>query len=83
VHRLADDPLGLVAVLGGELPVASEYSIGRQNYLAIAGGMRGDLRRVRARVTAAGDCLAYPLMARAGGVEKFLGVALDLRAAAS
>ena len=39
--------VGLVAELGGDLPMCGQYLGGRMNLLAVTGGVRGDLRRLR------------------------------------
>ena len=45
---LGHDPLGLIAELGGDLPVRGQHLGGSMNFFLVAGGVRGDLRGLRA-----------------------------------
>jgi hypothetical protein len=50
-------------MIDGELPVRGQHCIGRQDFLAIARGMRSDLCRLMALETAPLDRLEYLLAA--------------------
>ena len=64
--------VGLVAELGGDLPMSGQYLGGRVNLLAVTGGVRGDLRGLRPLIAGLFQMLAYLLAARAGGVKVLL-----------
>ncbi len=81
--RGADDGFGLVAEVGGELAMRGHDLAWRMNLLAVARGVRGDLRGLLSGAAGALQILANLLAARAGCVKILLRVALDLRRAAA
>ena len=81
--RGADDGFGLMPEVGGKFAVCGHYLARRMNLLAIASGVRGDLRGLRAGAASALQIRTNLLTARAGCVKILLRVALDLRRAAT
>ena len=80
--RFGHDFVGLIAELGGNLPMRRHHLGGREDLLAVAGVVRGNLRGLRTAESAPCDSLDDLLAARAGGVKVLLRVAFDLRCAA-
>jgi ATP-dependent exoDNAse (exonuclease V) alpha subunit len=66
--RLPHHFVGLVAELAGDLPMSGQHLGGRVNLLAVAGGVRGDLRGLRPLIPGLFQVLAYLLAARAGSI---------------
>jgi hypothetical protein len=87
---LADAPLsclgnymiGLVAKVGGNLPVRRQRFVGRQNHLLVAGVVSRNLRRFRATESTVRKGFLDLLTPWAGGIKILLRVSLDLWRAA-
>ena len=79
----AHDRVGLVAEVGSELAMRSHHFAGRMNLLLVAGRVGRDLSSLLAVPTGALQVLANLLTARAGRIQIFLAISLNLRGAAS
>ena len=79
----ADNSIGLVAEVGGELAVRGHHLAGRMNLLAVSRRVRGNLGSLLSTAAGTLQILTNLLAPRAGSVEVFLGIALDLRRSAS
>ena len=79
----ADNGIGLVAEVGGKLAMRGHDLAGRMDLLAVTRRVRGNLGGLPAVAAGPLQILTNLLAPRAGSVEVFLGVALDLRRSAS
>ena len=77
--RLCDNAVGLVAILSGQLPVPPQDFLLRQQFLAVARVVRGDLRR-RSSIDALLPQMILDLFpARAGRLQILFRISLDFR----
>jgi len=74
ISCLLDDSIRLIAELRGDLPVSGQYLGRGMNFLLVAGGVGGNLRRLWPRKAALFEVLPNLLAAGAGGVKIFLRV---------
>ena len=83
VPRLRHNFIGLVAELGGQLPVRSQHLPRRKNLFLVTGGVGSDLCRFMTLVAAAFQILPYLLCPRTRSVQILLCVTFDLRRTAA
>src|SRR5580658_6024135 len=81
--RCAHNGVGLVAILRCEPAVRGHHVAERMNFLMVACRVCGDFRRLFSVTAGALQILSYLLATRTRCVKILLGVALDLRRAAS